>query len=63
MELHNVMNVSMSICLQLSSVALRVILWDAKKSKNMTFRGEVRNSSETVITVLCILKSNHLHVK
>ena len=27
--------------LQLSSVSLRVILWDAKKSKNMTFRGEV----------------------
>ena len=32
--------------IQLSSLSLRVILWDAKKSKNIAFRGEVRNIKE-----------------
>lgn len=41
---HVVINHNVSI--QLSSLSLRVILWDAKKSKNMTFRGEVSNGNQ-----------------
>lgn len=39
------------ISIQLKSLSLRVILWDAKKAKNITFRGEVRNI--TACTLYC----------